>query len=224
MLLSATTAQFAPAQSTFNSMADIKQTPPISIPEAAVKSGISGEVRVSVKVDREGNVASVAGAYGPGSVCQQVTRADVIALREAARDAAKNAKFEPARKDGRFAEVGWVRFDIPVRSADDDEKVLRFSAAGGNGADGYGFLKTNGISLPKPPYPAAARALRATGGVSIELLIDENGDVFSAAPVSGHPLLRFAARDAACEAKFKPTLLGGKPVKIAGVITYSFRP
>jgi len=85
-----------------------------------------------------------------------------------------------------------------------------------------GVLNGKAISLPKPPYPAAATAVGASGAVSVQVLIDENGDVVSASPVSGHPLLRAAAAQAARGAKFSPTQLQGMPVKVSGIITYNF--
>lgn len=87
-----------------------------------------------------------------------------------------------------------------------------------------GVLNGKAMSLPKPPYPPAARAVRASGAVNIQVLIDEDGQIFSASAVSGHPLLRAAARNAACGAVFSPTLLMGNPVKVSGVITYNFVP
>ena len=87
-----------------------------------------------------------------------------------------------------------------------------------------GVVNGSAISLPKPPYPAAARAVRASGAVNVQVLIDENGSVVSANAVSGHPLLRQAAEQAARGARFKPTLLSGQPVKVNGVIVYNFVP
>lgn len=87
-----------------------------------------------------------------------------------------------------------------------------------------GVVNGSALSLPKPPYPAAARAVRASGAVNVQVLIDENGSVVSANAVSGHPLLRQAAESAARGAKFKPTLLSGQPVKVNGVIVYNFVP
>jgi protein TonB len=87
-----------------------------------------------------------------------------------------------------------------------------------------GVLNGKATSLPKPPYPPAARAVRADGAVNIQILIIEDGTVFSAVAVSGHPLLRSAARQAACGAAFSPTLLMGNPVKVSGIITYNFVP
>ncbi|MGQ0540690.1 MAG: TonB family protein, partial [Blastocatellia bacterium] len=85
-----------------------------------------------------------------------------------------------------------------------------------------GVLNGKAISLPKPPYPVAARAVGASGSVTVQVLIDENGDVVSANAVSGHPLLRAGATEAARGAKFSPTRLQGLPVKVSGVITYNF--
>jgi protein TonB len=85
-----------------------------------------------------------------------------------------------------------------------------------------GVLNGKATSLPQPPYPAAAKAVRAMGSVTVQILIDENGRVVSASAVNGHPLLRQAAESAARGARFSPTLLSGQPVKVSGVITYNF--
>ncbi len=86
-----------------------------------------------------------------------------------------------------------------------------------------GVLNGKAISLPKPEYPAAARAVRANGAVSVQVLVDENGNVSGARAISGHPLLRGAAESAAARAKFSPTQLAGQPVKVRGVLTYVFK-
>ena len=87
-----------------------------------------------------------------------------------------------------------------------------------------GVLNGKATSLPKPAYPPAAKAVRAGGAVSVQVLISETGSVISASAVSGHPLLRAAAESAARGAHFSPTLLSGQPVKVSGVITYNFVP
>jgi TonB family protein len=85
-----------------------------------------------------------------------------------------------------------------------------------------GVVNGKATSLPKPPYPAAAKAVKAGGAVSVQVLIGEEGNVVSASAVSGHPLLRAAAEQAARSAKFSPTLLCGEKVKVSGIITYNF--
>lgn len=85
-----------------------------------------------------------------------------------------------------------------------------------------GVLNGKAISLPKPAYPAIARAARASGTVNVQVTVDENGNVINARPVSGHPLLQASATSAARQAKFSPTIIGGQRVKVTGVITFNF--
>lgn len=85
-----------------------------------------------------------------------------------------------------------------------------------------GVLNGKAISKPQPPYPPIAKAARAQGTVTVQIVVDETGKVISATPVGGHPLLQQAARQAALQARFSPTLLSGQPVKVSGVITYNF--
>lgn len=87
-----------------------------------------------------------------------------------------------------------------------------------------GVLNGKAMELKKPTYPAAAKAVRAGGSVSVQVLIDEQGNMYSAASISGHPLLRRNAEIAACGSRFSPTLLEGHPVKVSGIITYNFIP
>jgi TonB family protein len=85
-----------------------------------------------------------------------------------------------------------------------------------------GILNGKAVSMPKPAYPAVARAARASGTVTVQVTIDESGKVASARAITGHPLLQQAAVQAAYGARFSPTLLSGQPVKVTGVITYNF--
>lgn len=86
-----------------------------------------------------------------------------------------------------------------------------------------GVLNGKATSLPQPPYPPIARAAHASGTVTVQVTVDEEGKVISAHPVSGHPLLQAAAVAAARQAKFSPTKLSGQPVKVTGVIIYNFK-
>lgn len=87
-----------------------------------------------------------------------------------------------------------------------------------------GVLNGKAINLVKPPYPPAAKAVRASGAVNVQVTINESGSVVSASAVSGHPLLRQAAEQAARSTRFAPTLLSGQPVSVTGVIVYNFVP
>lgn len=85
-----------------------------------------------------------------------------------------------------------------------------------------GVLNGKAIVLPKPDYPAEARAARAAGTVVVQVTIDEYGNVTAARAVSGHQLLHQACVNAASQARFSPTFLMGEAVKVTGVITYNF--
>jgi TonB family protein len=85
-----------------------------------------------------------------------------------------------------------------------------------------GVLNGEALALPQPTYPSIARNARASGTVTVQVVIDEQGKVSSARAVSGHPLLQAVSVAAARQARFTPTLLDGEPVKVTGVITYNF--
>lgn len=87
-----------------------------------------------------------------------------------------------------------------------------------------GVLNGKAVNLVKPSYPPAARAVRASGTVNVAVTIDETGNVISASAVNGHALLKAAAVSAAKALKFSPTLVGGKPVKVTGIVVYNFTP
>ncbi|HKU75254.1 MAG TPA: energy transducer TonB [Pyrinomonadaceae bacterium] len=87
-----------------------------------------------------------------------------------------------------------------------------------------GVLNGKALSLPQPAYPALARAAHVSGTVTVQVLIDEQGNVSSAHAIDGHPLLQSVCVAAARAAKFSPTLLEGEPVRVTGVIKYNFIP
>jgi TonB family protein len=90
------------------------------------------------------------------------------------------------------------------------------------GAITGGVLNGRATSLPVPPYPPIARAAHASGNVTVEVTIDEEGNVVAARAVSGHPLLQAASVAAARNAKFTPTKVSGQAVKVQGVLVYTF--
>lgn len=85
-----------------------------------------------------------------------------------------------------------------------------------------GVINGKASRLVTPPYPPAAKAVRAAGAVNVSVSIDVNGNVTSASAVSGHPLLRQAAESAARASKFTPTVLSGQAVPVTGIIVYNF--
>lgn len=85
-----------------------------------------------------------------------------------------------------------------------------------------GVLNGKAISLPKPDYPADAKAAGAEGVVVIQVTIDEQGNVSEARAISGPQPLQAVSVNAALQAKFPPTLLSGEPVRVTGVLVYNF--
>jgi TonB family protein len=85
-----------------------------------------------------------------------------------------------------------------------------------------GILNKKAIEKPVPIYPHGARMVRVSGTVLVYIVVDENGRVETAKAMSGHPLLRSAAVDAARQARFAPTRVSGSPVKVSGTLVYRF--
>jgi TonB family protein len=110
--------------------------------------------------------------------------------------------------------LGTLKVDAPAQPSPEADKIEQIVAGG--------VLNGKAIKKPQPEYPPYAKSARAQGTVAVQIVIDEKGDVSSAQAVSGHQLLHGASADAAKRAKFTPTTLCGRPVKVGGVITYNF--
>jgi protein TonB len=86
-----------------------------------------------------------------------------------------------------------------------------------------GVLLGNSIRQAQAIYPQLARNAHVEGVVLVEIIVDEEGSVIAATALDGHPLLRQPAQDAARQWKFRPTLLNGRPIKIAGMLRFTFK-
>jgi protein TonB len=84
---------------------------------------------------------------------------------------------------------------------------------------------TQGRVLRKvePQYPAIARQVRVQGSVQVQIDISETGAVTNVTLLTGHPLLREAAMQAAKQWLFIPTELNERPVRAIGVLTFNFK-
>jgi protein TonB len=74
-----------------------------------------------------------------------------------------------------------------------------------------------------PVYPQAARAAHISGTVTVELSINEQGNVVAAKATSGPVLLAGAAESAARGFKFKPMTLNGAPIKSNRTVLFHFK-
>ena len=113
-------------------------------------------------------------------------------------------------------------FEVPADYTIADNQPSTLRAISRSKIISGGVLNAKAISLPNPEYPAVARQARASGTVTVQVTIDEDGGVVSARAISGHPLLQAAAVTAARQARFSPTKLSGQSVKVQGVVTYNF--
>jgi len=86
------------------------------------------------------------------------------------------------------------------------------------------MLQSRAINRVNPVYPSNVRKLNAAGTVQVEVTISEIGLVVEARAISGHLALRSAAVDAARKWVFKPAIINDAPVKIKGVLTFTFVP
>ena len=84
-------------------------------------------------------------------------------------------------------------------------------------------VKGESVRQVQPDYPSVARSARQAGVVSVEVSINERGEVVSARALGGPTLLREPAVSAARRWKFKPAMRDGKPVACASVITFNFK-
>jgi len=68
------------------------------------------------------------------------------------------------------------------------------------------------IRCVKPAYPERAKARRIQGAVKLSAVIGRDGSFHKVQPLSGHPILQAAAREAVEWWQYVPTSLDGNPV------------
>ena len=73
-----------------------------------------------------------------------------------------------------------------------------------------------------PSYPLIAKTARVSGLVRVYVVVNEKGTVESVERADGPVQLQAAATDAARRWKFRPTLVDGQPVRVAGFISFNF--
>jgi protein TonB len=83
-------------------------------------------------------------------------------------------------------------------------------------------LQGSAIKKVVPVYPPQAKAARMSGMVKVEVLFSEEGRIIEAEVVSSPPFLWEAALAAAKQWVFRPTELGGVPVKVQGILAFNF--
>src|SRR5262245_62948194 len=183
--------------------------------EVAMKYGVSGIPHVFV-IGREGKVKWHALGYGPGGE---------IDLRSAVEKALKGmdppafvstrpgASVSPEEKALKIADQPAPDDGDVAPSITPSPKIIRLST------DELSGYATNRVM---PNYPIEAKKARAQGQVQVVVTVSESGKVIEAKAVSGHELLRDAAVQAAKQWEFNTTEVSSEPVKMQGVLVFSF--
>jgi hypothetical protein len=100
-------------------------------------------------------------------------------------------------------------------------KKYRTEAVGSAYSVYGGLLNWRVLCGPLPTYPTNVDAI---GAVVLEVLIDEQGEVATTKPLSGHPSFVPGAVEAASKTRFFPVQVGGNLVKVRGLLKYDFSP
>lgn len=194
--------------------------PSFKLSAEAIAAGIDGVLGISLKIDKSGKVKDVVIHGGPAWPCGSSRPGDQI---EAVRDAVKKqllaTTFEPSTKNGKPTDVE-LSLQFAIGEAY-KAAVREDDAKNRPGAETKlieaGVIEGRAVRLVKP-------ADTGVYGIAIvRVLVDEQGNVAHAGVINGHPRLQESVRTAACESKFSPTVLSGKPVKVTGIITYNLR-
>ena len=95
-------------------------------------------------------------------------------------------------------------------------------AATPSGPVEVGSLVEFATAKTQPVYPTAARTMRASGLVKIEVVVDESGEVAEVKNAAGNALLVPAAKDAIRKWKFRPLMRDGQAVRASGFVNFNF--
>ena len=117
--------------------------------------------------------------------------------------------FTPTRATLKVTEVG--ESDTPSGSGTGVAKPVE-----------VGDLNAKAVSMPKPVLSEEAKRLKASGKVSVKVLVDENGKVVTATALNNVAVLREIAEEAARQTVFNPLTIDGITVRFTGILTFDF--
>jgi hypothetical protein len=184
---------------------------------AEALANFRGKERIDLflEVDKNGKVTAVE-AFGPWLTCGK-DDGTAKALLRAAVEAARKSTFTPAQKEGK-PEDGSTTLSYTVEGTKPEpQENVKNRITGG-------VVPGKSISRPIPKYSSATRKRGIQGRVEIIVLLGEDGRPIEARAISGHPLLLADAAKAACDSRYTPTLLAGRPVKVSAPLSYYFTP
>jgi TonB family protein len=194
-----------------------KMVEPAGNPAPSVKTEDAGsQVKPTVETSKEVKPAANSGTSANHAEGEKVAAA--VPLPTSSLDKLKLSAAQTAPADLRGAAVDTNKKAVVVsdNAPPPAPRPLLKPVSGG-------VLNGMALALPPPSYPNAARRMRQSGMVQVEVVVDENGKVISARALSGPAILRDVAVEAAYRARFSPTKLSGQPVKVTGQINYNFQ-
>lgn len=137
---------------------------------------------------------------------------------------------EPKSVDKKVSETTLAKNDtqivVPVATVKQDPKPTtetpKTDASINTSPVDAGSLRPFATKQALPVYPPAAKTLRTTGVVRVDVTISETGEVAEVQKTTGPSLLQAAAKDAIRKWKFKPFVRDGQPVKAIGYVSFNF--
>lgn len=188
--------------------------PEFVLSERATAAGIDGTLTVYFKVDRTGTVKDVTILAGPIWPCNSTPGSAIKEVREAVKQNILASRFSPATKNGKPVD-GEATLDFAIGTA------YREAIKGKPGGKSrwvvdVGTMGDKALQLPVP------LSTGLQGIATVRVLIGETGDVIAAGAIRGDLRLHGPSRMAACDSRFPPTIVDGKPVKVTSLITYEY--
>jgi protein TonB len=165
---------------------------------------------------------TVAAAPAVTQTASQTASQPAVRSGTAAVAASKPAEPKPAATQNERPIVVVGRSAPETVAKKETPPVPEKTEASGDGPIEVGALTGYATSQTRPIYPPAARTVRATGVVRVEVMVDENGDVAEIQNVSGPVILQAAAKDAVRKWRFRPFTRDGQPVRATGFVSFNF--
>jgi TonB family protein len=177
-------------------------------PPLARQARISGIVRLRVGIATDGSVKSI-----------EVVNGHPL-LVPPALESVRQWRFQPpASEITSTVEVPFVLppGDTPSSAQQGKQAAPQRIKVGGT------VQAANLIRKTDPIYPSQAIAERIEGPVTLQITIDESGQVERTEAIEGNPILAGAAMEAVRQWVYRPTLLNGHPVTVITTVTVPFR-
>ena len=188
--------------------------PEFKLSDKAIAAGVDGTLTVNLKIDRAGAVKGVSIIAGPIWPCDSSPGAAIKEVREAVKQNILASKFSPATKNGKPIDAeATLDFAIGIayREATEGKQTSK-----SRWVVDVGTMGEKALRLPLP------LSTGIPGIATVRVLIGEDGDVIAAGTIRGDPRHHATSRMAACDAKFPPTIVNGKPIKVTSLITYEY--